>query len=529
MSSIRERLIRMHKKILEGVQEEILSYMGRITPELQKYLDDYDQDFKAYQKTISKKDLISEIQKADIVYSGDYHTFVQSQKIPIRILREVVKRKKKIILGIEMVMSQHQVALDEYLNANITETEFLEDIEYERLWGFQWEHFKPIFEFAKEHHLKMVALNHRPKEKKRSGISELTTRDTWAAKIIARTALENPGTLLVVIFGDLHLAQNHLPLQVSIALKHKHKKIKTLTLHQNNEKLYWKLVKKGVEHKVDIVKLKKDAYCITNAPPWLKLQSYVHWIEKPEHYDQIYQIIKVITQFIDLKMKGLEDYHVYTAEEKKYLNLITSYFEDDPAAQKRLKEILQKAESFFVPSENFIYLKKMSVNHAAEEATIFIYTTHTGYTAYPESIEAFFYENLYLRTLGFLGSKIMNPKRRCEKEQDFTLHKNDPSAKIVRTFLRRLRHYMKGYPFNATLPAALKRSPWLCFHVSKALGHMLGEKLYQALQSNRLSHNDVLKLFEAKLKFHAAIEAYLYWSKKLFKIKSKYQSKQDRL
>ncbi|MBI4040524.1 MAG: ChaN family lipoprotein [Deltaproteobacteria bacterium] len=525
----RDQLIRIHKKILEGIQAEARAYMGRKTPALEKYYKDYEKDFKKMGKISSKPELIQDILRSHIVYSGDYHTFIQAQKIPLRILREVIKRKKKIMIGVEMMMSEHQQLLDEFLNGNVTESEFLEDIHYERHWGFQWQHFKPLFDFAKTQSLRILALNCRPNPQIHTGLAELVFRDRWAAQLIAKASQENPDTLLYVIFGDLHLAQSHLPLEVALFLKEQNIKRNTLTIHQNNEKLYWQLVKRKLEDRVDIVKLEPHIYGIANAAPWLKLLSYIHWIEKPEQYDQIYEIIKIVAHFFKRPLKGLSDYHVYTAEQEKVIGVITAYVQDHPAWARYVKAVLKHAESYFIPRENIIYLKTLSINHAAEEATIFMYCHAGGVTRFPVSPEEIFYQNLYLKCLGFLGSKMMNPKRRCEKEADFEGRKQDPAAKLVLVFLKREKQYLRGFKFNATLPQIVRLSPKHSYEVSKCLGYLLGEKLYLALKLNRLSLKDVCKLFEIKLNSYVAIEQYLYWLRKLEGIRVQYQEKKDRL
>ena len=155
----RHHLMKIQQAILQGIKDEINTYVGPIIPSLRPYYDEYEREFSSFDRIATKEELIRQILRSDIVFSADYHTFRQSQRVPIRLLREVIKKRKQILLGVEMILQEHQTHLDNYLQGDITEEEFLNVVDYYRTWGFEWENFRPIFEFAKEHKLPMIALN----------------------------------------------------------------------------------------------------------------------------------------------------------------------------------------------------------------------------------------------------------------------------------------------------------------------------------------------------------------------------------
>ena len=59
----------------------------------------------------------------------------------------------------EFIQRPFQPALDAYISGAITEREFLKRAEYFDRWGFDYRLYRPIFSFAKEHGIPMVALN----------------------------------------------------------------------------------------------------------------------------------------------------------------------------------------------------------------------------------------------------------------------------------------------------------------------------------------------------------------------------------
>jgi hypothetical protein len=88
-----------------------------------------------------------------------------------------------------------------------------------------------------------------------------------------------PNAKIFVLFGDLHLASAHLPRSVERRLAAKGMKARIAVVHQNIEAVYWKLAKKGQVGEQSIVRLASGKFCILSVPPWVKLQSYLEWME----------------------------------------------------------------------------------------------------------------------------------------------------------------------------------------------------------------------------------------------------------
>lgn len=268
----RRELVAVQREALKSLQAELRDVLGPTPASLRRYQAEYERDFRGFRRLVSREELVLEVVRADLVYCGDFHTLGQAQRTPLRILRSIVERRP-VFLALEMVMARHQRVLDAFLAGEIQEREFLEAIDYARTWGFDWSHYRPLFELAREHHLPVQALNSRPYAEKVG----LAARDRFAARLIARLSLERPDALVFVLFGELHLAQGHLPARVEALLQRHGARRRPVLIYQNSESLYFKLAARGLEHQADVLHLRRGAYCVMTAAPWVKLQSQLHW------------------------------------------------------------------------------------------------------------------------------------------------------------------------------------------------------------------------------------------------------------
>ena len=183
MSENRKRLLKLQREVLENIKIEVKTLLEKIPTSLTKYYHEYKKEFKNIQAISNKKDLLNEILESNIVYNGDFHTFEQAQRTALRILREIIHEKKKIIFATEVVLIKDQKVLDEYLNEKISEKEFLKRIDYEKTWGFDWKNFKPLFDFSKKYHIPVIALNSAPSfgQLEIGSYEEISQRDKNAA------------------------------------------------------------------------------------------------------------------------------------------------------------------------------------------------------------------------------------------------------------------------------------------------------------------------------------------------------------
>ena len=138
-------------------------------------------------KQIDEEKLKKLIKKADVIYVGEEHTSKGSHEIQLDVLKKTYEIKNsKICVGFEMLNRTLQDILDKYINSEISEEEFLNQVNWEKEWGFDFNLYKPIFDFIKEKKLKAIALNVPRKIVSKVARGGLSVLDDNEKKLIAK-------------------------------------------------------------------------------------------------------------------------------------------------------------------------------------------------------------------------------------------------------------------------------------------------------------------------------------------------------
>ena len=138
-------------------------------------------------KQIDEEKLKKLIKKADVIYVGEEHPSKGSHEIQLDVLKKTYEIKNsKICVGFEMLNRTLQDILDKYINSEISEEEFLKQVNWEKEWGFDFNLYKPIFDFIKEKKLKAIALNVPRKIVSKVARGGLSVLDDNEKKLIAR-------------------------------------------------------------------------------------------------------------------------------------------------------------------------------------------------------------------------------------------------------------------------------------------------------------------------------------------------------
>ena len=562
----REELLQIQKSITANLKTDIANYQGRQSRLFKKYLRDYEKEFKDYQSIIDKSELIERIMDCEIVYVGDYHTLNQSQKTLIKILRDITGRKQKITIALEMIYAEHQKHLDDFMKGLITEQQFLSVTNYYSNWGFPWKNYKPIFDFAKINNIRLLAAN--CSEKGASDI--LSQRDLCAAQVICKEAIKNPENMIFVLYGDLHVTEKHLPRKIATLLLEKGIKRKYAIIFQNSDELYWDLASAGKEQTADVVKISFRKFCILNTPPWIKLQTYLNWLEKSgdllltpkqkwydeedepvDYFHQVSGLISTISSFLGLKNKNLDQFHLYTTEEIEFVDFMQRYMKNKTDMSLKETELIRTEVLYdgicLIPEENVIYLSNLSMNKVAEKAAQLIAFKLSGY--YPklgrEEDRDFFYSRILFEVISYIGSKIINFKRKTDRLKDFKaflektkgqrlkgrMRDQKEIARLVVDHKRFERRYLKKIQSsNPSFRKNIYRQEAKIFlGLTKALGFIVGNKLFKAIMTGEIEKSYLKRLFNFKAKKEGdSFRKYIELVITVQKIVEKYKSKTER-
>jgi uncharacterized iron-regulated protein len=114
--------------------------------------------FKLYNskgKKTSYKKLLKEAQKADVVLFGEFHNNPISHWLQYEFTKDMGK-KRKLVLGFEMIERDNQDELNDYLKGKIDQKAF---DTVARLWNNHKTDYKPLVDYAKNHNISVCACN----------------------------------------------------------------------------------------------------------------------------------------------------------------------------------------------------------------------------------------------------------------------------------------------------------------------------------------------------------------------------------
>lgn len=522
----RKNLLDFQFAVLAEIKKEIRDRLEPITPALSKYYQEYKGEFIDFTydtvggSLASREELSEDVLESNLVYCGDYHTLRQSQKTNVKILKHIVPHRR-VILCVEMFQIQHQPLLDAFMAAELSEEEFLKEIDYWETWGFNWDNHGQLLRFAQRYGLKVVALNSEPYSEKRG----LRSRDRRAAKIIARLTEADEAALIHVVFGDLHVATCHLPAEVDRLLARKNLRRRKTVVFQNSETLYIELMKYDMEHEADVVRVRPRIYCVMNTPPWIKLQSYLQWTDRspelssklqgtfiedadPEdiipYNEEVYAVIRLLADYVGIEEVNIDAFDVFTLDDLSFMKR----FRCDPRLPRMKKMVMARA-SFSLPREGIIYLGSLNFNSVAEEGGSYLFHLSSSLDfPFDGGPEAFYLRALF-KAVGYFCSKVANHKRKTKRILDFVQMSEElrhrrltgkawENRLLARTIIehqRLMEELEQGARSSISARKIYELDVEIAFRVSHALGHLTGEYLYTALIQEIIGLDYIQALF----------------------------------
>jgi hypothetical protein len=553
MSTLREQLIRIQKRNYRRKVQLVRKTLTQ-NRSLERYREEYLRHLKDYEAVSNKADLVRKASAADIIFQGDYHTLKQSQSAVLHIIREI-QGKRDLVLCLEMFHGSDQKHVDAFLSGELPEESFLKKIDYAKKWPFPWSNWKPILSFCQDHKIPVLGINTETNEG--NGIRSLKKRDRYSARIVAKAYLRNPGKLIYVVDGDLHIAPDHLPKHVERLLRQLDEQARMFTIFQNAETLYWKLCSRELEE-ADVLKISENMYCVMNTMPANKIQSYLNWLEYSEDayfpvnkdwafedYEHrgamVHDMVNSLASILDLEVPGdtLQKLTIFYPNDLHFMERLY----ESPELKGRLrliKDKIKRGEGFLLEYDRdgetwyLIYLANSNINMAAEEASHFLNAVLRG--PLRKGLPPFdtFYRHVMTECLGFFGSKFLNEKRKTESENSIRRflgrvkrgEEKETDLETVQVARYILQHrylqrqsrapeaFIKKFQDQYKSRSAASRM------FSTQLGYMLGNKLYYAVKRGAFPMQEVRALFcDPFEKPNQGFNAYLDITDRIKKVK----------
>ena len=103
--------------------------------------------------------LVKRLEGTSLLFVGEEHTSVEFHAVQLRILQELVRSGRKVLLGLEMYPYPEQRFLDDWGAGRYTEEGFLDLSRWYKNWGYNWNYYRDIFVLARDRKVPIFALN----------------------------------------------------------------------------------------------------------------------------------------------------------------------------------------------------------------------------------------------------------------------------------------------------------------------------------------------------------------------------------
>lgn len=213
---------------------------------------------EAQAQPTAPRNVLERMARQQVVLLGEAHDSAEDHRWQLHTLTQLHAQQPKLAIGFEMFPRRVQPALDQWVAGALSEAEFLERADWEKVWGYDAQHYLPLFHFARMNRIPMLALNverslieaigkqgwEAVPEAQKEGVSKpaapspayrkilravfdhhpvkergdaafprfLETQTTWdraMAQVMAEYLQKNPGGLVVGIIGAGHVRHGH--------------------------------------------------------------------------------------------------------------------------------------------------------------------------------------------------------------------------------------------------------------------------------------------------------------------------------
>jgi uncharacterized iron-regulated protein len=104
--------------------------------------------------------LVAKLVDKRVVFVGETHDRYDQHLSQLEIIRQLhAQAPERWVIGVEYFQRPFQQYLDAYISGAISEREFLSKTEYFDRWSFDYRLYRPIFTYAREQRIPVIALN----------------------------------------------------------------------------------------------------------------------------------------------------------------------------------------------------------------------------------------------------------------------------------------------------------------------------------------------------------------------------------
>ena len=109
---------------------------------------------------ITPADLPARLSDVRLVLVGEEHIGMDFHRVEKRVIEALDRSGRRVMIGLEMYPYPEQRWLDEWTDGKVSEEAFLDS--WYRNWGYNWLYYRDVFLYARDHRLRMFAVNAPP-------------------------------------------------------------------------------------------------------------------------------------------------------------------------------------------------------------------------------------------------------------------------------------------------------------------------------------------------------------------------------
>lgn len=109
--------------------------------------------------SVAESELLDQLARKQVVLLGEKHDCADDHRWQLDVLTALQQRHPDLAIGFEMFPRRLQGVLDRWVAGQLSEAEFLKQAEWDVVWGYDARLYLPLFRFARQHRLPMLALN----------------------------------------------------------------------------------------------------------------------------------------------------------------------------------------------------------------------------------------------------------------------------------------------------------------------------------------------------------------------------------
>ena len=99
--------------------------------------------------TLTYSELVNRLSRCNIVFIGEVHDNPDHHLIQLQLLQSLRERWGHLTLAVEFLPAQSQPILNEYLEGDISEQDFLRKVDWPKVWGFDYHFYRPLVDFQR--------------------------------------------------------------------------------------------------------------------------------------------------------------------------------------------------------------------------------------------------------------------------------------------------------------------------------------------------------------------------------------------